>query len=191
MIVFSSILSHFHNSIWFDIIWFACTETLVDYTNQKPKTLHFQLGKLLCPTCDKLKFRCICPKPLPLQTPAKTSKSTSDLIERTHNASCMSLQNNNDSSSSQTSTNGPRFMSIQWSNVFSNRSSNSTSSNAINTDNSAAVPSSPSSNSTYAYTRSHNDKGSINFLFGIIFASNSIGLKSKLKFNEIELIGSC
>lgn len=73
--------------------------------------IQLQLSKLLCTSCDKLKFRCICQKPLS----QSTSKSTIDLNQ-----------------TNAQPTNGSPLLPIRWSNVFGNRNSNNNSSNDAN-----------------------------------------------------------
>lgn len=114
-----------------------------------------QLGKLLCPTCDKLKFRCVCPKPTsPSTTPIKpppptmpqsATSSTHSLQKHFVRSSYKSTdsldapdygQNNHSIDNDSNPRSASRlFQSFQWSNVFNGRNSKSTSHlNLVNCD---------------------------------------------------------
>lgn len=117
--------------------------------------IQFQLGKLLCPTCDKLKFRCICPKtmlntltpiktmlqssssstqPQPLQTNSPHTSKSIDAIDAIDGN-----ENVNDLSGCERTS---RLLTFQWPNLFNNRNSKSTSQlNLVNCDSSSTMAS--------------------------------------------------
>ncbi|XP_031634947.1 nuclear distribution protein nudE homolog isoform X2 [Contarinia nasturtii] len=105
------------------------------------------LSKLLCPTCDKLKFRCVCPKqmtPPPSSTPIKPPQSESssthslqtNFVRSSKSTDSIDMDCGNNCLLDESSRSTSRlFQSFQWSNVFNGRNSKSTSQlNLINCD---------------------------------------------------------
>ncbi|XP_055301368.1 nuclear distribution protein nudE homolog isoform X2 [Sitodiplosis mosellana] len=111
------------------------------------------LSKLLCPTCDKLKFRCVCPKqmtppppspikppPLPSQSATssthslqtnfvRSSSKSTDLLDTDYGSNNHSIDEGSQRPTSRL------FQSFQWPNVFNGRNSKSTSHlNLVNCD---------------------------------------------------------
>lgn len=121
----------------FRFLFFVCFSFSYLFSMKKKKIIHqrkiqFQLGKLLCPTCDKLKFRCVCPNPMQ-QVTAPSSPAPSTCTRSAFGGSETSINcnvnnnhshsnTNNDKNDSQgAAANAFRSLSAQWSSVFGSR----------------------------------------------------------------------
>lgn len=162
---------------------------------------------MLCPTCDKLKFRCVCPKPMsmPSSTPNElfdsTITTTSTTTTTTSSPSNNSFQTNLFRTSKSTDSidtdcttqttvdtvdasmqRSSRLLSFQWSNVFNSRNSKSTSQlNFVNCDNNCNAESVPKIQTNQPHDQL--TKGAINRnVFDYVFHSFCGRIQIILKF---------
>lgn len=96
------------------------------------------MSKLLCPACDKLKFRCVCPKLVtstPIKQPPASTACTpvhsdiqSSFVRQSKSINALDrdcdAQTSHHESSPKLSS---RLLSFQWPNVFNGRNAKSTS----------------------------------------------------------------